>query len=207
MRIAIASDSRGAEGRPPWTFLLMDDNPQHEYFASLPISTSFTTIFDHTPRLLSAGKFDLGIIQLGYHEYVVPWVMSYWDVTVKDYDPDYREHLSLCPDFILGGQFKLFKKTYHYRHDETVKKVFDLIRTCCNKLIFVQMPYSWEEFKDKTIMMNSVYAPLCDATVALPMDQDFPEKHTVYSGIDRVHYNQDYAKHLADLVKSAIRRI
>ena len=61
--------------------------------------------------------------------------------------------------------------------------------------------------KEKTIMMNKLYSSLCDEHITLPMDQHFPEKHTVFSGIDRVHYTQDYARQLANMVKTAVRRI
>jgi hypothetical protein len=205
VKIAIATDSRGDVGWPPWTAMFVSDHPQHQCFASLPVSTSFTTIFDHTPRLISAGKFDIGIVQLGYHEYVVPWNMGYWDAIVKDFDPNYRDHVTLCPDFDLGGGFRPFRKTYHYRHDETVADVFRQLRTCCDRLLFVGMPFSWKEFEAKTIMMNEVYSSLCDAAIQLPMDPEFPVFNTLFNGVDRVHYTQDYARQLAIMVGETVK--
>ena len=207
MKIVISTDSRGifsVNGGQPWVSHFKSNNKQHKILLTKEDCVFFTSIFDHLPLILNTGKSDVIIVQLGYHEYVVPWIKA----CLKDiaiYDPDYENHLTPFPDASIGSH--LFKKTFHYRNDDVIRKVFLQIKQQCKKLIFISMPYSWGEFKDKTIMMNNLYSSCCDSTIWLPMDPDFPKKNTQNDNIDRVHYTNEYAKYIAKLVEKEIKNV
>jgi hypothetical protein len=205
-KIAIATDSRGTMGAgdgSPWTTYFKETSPQHDVFNTLWQRASFTSIFDHLPVFLKSGQFDIGIIQLGYHDYVIPWIKTCLK-NIKPFDADYEKYLTPHPEITLAGH--TFKNTFNYRHDEAVKKCFEQIRTHCKKLIFIQMPYSWEEFKERTIMMNVIYSSFCDTSIALPMDSEFPKLHTAYSNLDMVHYTPTYSQYLAGLVTQEVNK-
>jgi len=204
MKIAILTDSRGAMGMTPcWKELFVANNPQYECFITRDKNEAFSSLFIHVPIIASSGKnFEVAIIQLGYHEYVIPWAFPYWKEVVAEMDPDYKNHLTLVPDLNLGGH--LLHDAFTYRNDVAIGKQFNELRKYCKKLLFIQMPYSWAEYEERTRTMNAVYGACCDASIVLPMDPDFPIKNTVCSGIDRVHYTAEYAKELCEMVEKAI---
>ena len=165
----------------------------------------FTTLWSHLEEIEKNKKeYDLSIIQLGYHEYVMPWTMPVWrslDLTADDL----AKSLSPVPDCNLGGH--LVKKCFVYRNDNMIESLFIRLRRFVKKIIFIQLPYTWDSFYERTIIMNEVFSKFCDATVTLPMNKEFPEQHTLYNGIDRVHYLDEYHKIIANLVEEQVIKL
>ena len=93
------------------------------------------------------------------------------------------------------------------RNDEVIGKLFSKVRKYCKKILFIQMPYSWDVYYERTLIMNEVFSKFCDASILLPLDVEFPAKYTLYNGIDRVHYTDEYHGILSDLVYKKINEM
>lgn len=204
MKIAISTDSRGVMGEKAWVSLLIEKFPEHEYFTSLWTLNSFTSIFNHTPCILAApgGNFDWAILQLGFHEYVVPWRKCFWYEELSQIDPNFENNLSEFPKKRIGS--RIINNSFTYRNDALVKKYFELIRTKANKILFISMPYSWKALKNNTNIMNKVYSNLSDKTIWLPMDRTFSSRYTMNTMLDRVHYTDNFHRKIVNLVAEAI---
>lgn len=179
---------------------------QHNFIFSREQYRYFTNIWDHLLALQTMDKkFDIGIIQLGYHDYVVPWTIQVWKTLECMNENDLKDNLISFPTTKIGSH--LFKDCYNFNNDKVIKETFKEIRKYCKKLIFIQMPYSWAEFLERTIQMNKLYSECCDETISLPMDPDFPEKHTRNTMEDRVHYLDEYHEVISNMVIEKIKSL
>ena len=196
MRVLVAADSRGQNLGPKysWISLVEERHPEHDYWVRK--KAAFTTIFDHVDTALAYGiRFDCGIVQLGYHDMGVPWKKAVFRQYLPEQDPEWETHLTLCPQLVMGAH--VFVDCYRYKHDEAIRQQFTRLRSVCPKLLFIQMPYSYDIFAEATRDMNKVFGSCCDAVLDLPQDdKNFPGMYTV----DNVHYCDVFAIELAQRV-------
>lgn len=199
MKICMTTDSRGVWGNEKsWCELLIKEHPENEYFISRANNRYFTTIFDHIGDIVNSGRlFDICLLQLGYIEYVVPWTMPVWK-SLGFSEEELKKSLTPFPTKKIGEH--LFDKCFLYRNDNEIKKHINLIRCYCKKVLYISIPYNWEEFEERTIMTNEVFSRYCDESIILPMDKDFPAKYTLYDENDRIHYTEDFTPILAKMV-------
>ena len=198
--ICIITDSRGAFKGPNYNWVdFYTNNSNNYHFISLEKSRSFSSLFIHVPIVLNEQtEFDLAIIQIGISEYILPWKKPVWKELLEKIDPSYPDHLTRFPDTTIG--LHLFNNCYHYRNDDIIKEFFSKLRQRCKKLLFIELPYTWKPWIEKTKIMNELFSSCCDATIPLSQDPTFPAKCTANTNWDRVHYLDDFAKQLSDMI-------
>jgi len=204
MKVYTCTDSRGITLGPKttWISLLKEQHKDIDIIYN-PGWGSFGTLNHYLPVFeREKDFFDVTIIQLGYHDYCIPWIASFFQ-GLEDYDPDYKNHLIKFEDGYIGPTF--FKNTYRYRNDEAIKHMFSLYRKKTKKLLWLSLPYQWEEFLEQTKVVNELFGSCCDESVILPMDPDFPRRCTFNCGIDKVHYLDFYNQEIANMVYEKLK--
>jgi len=166
----------------------------------------FSDIYAHARTLKEINQhFDICIIQLGLNENVIPWNLSALDCVYKDLDPNWQAHTAKAPDFANG--FRSFKNCYYYFNEDLVIETFKVIRKYCDKLLYVEIPYNWVDFWERTILTNQIYGNLSDAVIKMPTDPGFPAKCTTNTPQDQCHYLETYTEELADMIFAGVEKL
>ena len=206
MEVFISTDSRGATPGPKHTWISLFKAQHPEFHCEVPACVNFTSIFEQFPKMLFTNKvFDFLIVQNGYHDMIVPWKSCVYKQKLPQYDPYWDRHLIPFPDQNIGNHE--FRGCYHYQDDEMIRKMFRLIRQKCRKIVFIQCPFTWEAFVERTQVMNKLFGECADAVIEMPQDADFPKRCTPYTDTDRVHYLDAFAQELSDMVYKKLNGI
>ena len=104
LKICISTDSRGVVAGPntTWCNILSEQNIYDIVF-SRANNRFFSTLWDHVVDIEQTNKeFDLGIIQLGYGDYILAWEMPVWR-TIDLQDEKWEKSLIKIPEFYTNG--------------------------------------------------------------------------------------------------------
>jgi len=204
--IYIGTDSRGVVPKgSSWV-----DHFRRKYgepgFISLEQNIWFTTIYDHIEGLRKINKkFDIGILQLGLNDNVIPWNLKLIEASYKKIDPEWYRYVKRAPDFSNG--FGKFKNCYWYFNEVGVRKIFGEMRGFCKKLIYIEIPYTWGEMHARSNYCNKFYGGECDLIIKMPQDPGFPARATKNLPNDKVHYLESYTEILCDMVIEGVNSL
>ena len=200
LNVLIGTDSRGFLSKdnsnktePSWVSVLEERNKNISLTKFVWNKGRISTLFHHLINIRNCNKkFDVIILQCGYHEYVYLWPLRVFEKgKLQGLDPNPTLHLK-----------KIAANKFRYRNDKLVYKCIKEIKKYTKNLLLLGIHCPFQNNLNSILMMNYVYGKDTNY-LNLPIHNTWRNKHT----FDGIHYNSDGTIYICKFIERYIARL
>lgn len=194
MRILILTDSRGYCPGPTqnWVNLFINKNKNHNIVPKNWDRGRITTIFEQVHSVEKENKkYNLIIVQSGFHDYIHTWSKKLIELKLKGADPKFEQH-------IVNAKNNKFR----YVNDNLVFRYFRRLKKFTDNILFITVHYYDSSCIKECLHMNKIYSLNSDVFV-LPIHKAW---RNISTEKDNIHYNEYGDKFISDYISRYIKR-